>query len=225
MNRKTLTVLVSALALFGFTYLGVHNISNNRQLIQLKDVQIKDKSAELKELQLQYEGLNIDLDKTLNEKNVDKQKVDQLQKERDDLRQKLEQTEKELQAKEEAKRIAAERQNKAAEALSLTQKVYAAPSNAVSIGRSLNAAKFGDGQWDCLYKLWMKESGWSVSAYNDASGATGIPQSLPGVKMASHGADWRTNPETQIRWGLDYIASRYGTPCAAWGNSQKFNWY
>lgn len=230
MKRKALIVL-AGLALLSFIYLGVHTIVNTKQNIQLKDIQIKDKSAELKGLELEYDRLNIDLEKTLQEKNVDKTKVDELQKERDQLRQRLEQTEKELQAKAEAKRVAAERQNKAVQALTGTQTAHAAPiapivsGDPVSIGRALNAAKFGDGQWDCLHRLWMKESGWSVSSYNKSSGATGIPQSLPGVKMASHGEDWRTNPTTQIQWGLDYIASRYGTPCSAWSHSQATNWY
>jgi hypothetical protein len=60
---------------------------------------------------------------------------------------------------------------------------------------------------------------------NPSSGAYGIPQALPGGKMASAGGDWRTNPATQIRWGLSYIASTYGTPCGAWAHSQSHGWY
>ena len=71
----------------------------------------------------------------------------------------------------------------------------------------------------------MKESGWDYQAYNQDGGATGIPQALPGEKMASAGSDWQTNAATQIRWGLGYIASVYGSPCAAWGHSQSVNWY
>ncbi|WP_425552926.1 transglycosylase SLT domain-containing protein [Frondihabitans peucedani] len=77
----------------------------------------------------------------------------------------------------------------------------------------------------CLVSLWNKESGWNVYAYNPAGGAYGIPQSFPGSKMASAGVDWQTNPATQITWGLGYIAARYGTPCAAWANSQAYNSY
>lgn len=82
----------------------------------------------------------------------------------------------------------------------------------------------GSGQWGCLESLWQRESGWRATAANP-SGAYGIPQALPGSKMASAGADWRTNPETQIRWGLGYIADRYGTPCGAWSHSQSNGWY
>lgn len=80
-------------------------------------------------------------------------------------------------------------------------------------------------QWSCLDALWQRESNWNPSAMNPSSGAYGIPQSLPGSKMASAGADWRTNPATQIRWGLGYIKGRYGSPCGAWGHSQSVGWY
>jgi hypothetical protein len=79
-------------------------------------------------------------------------------------------------------------------------------------------------QFSCLDSLWTKESGWRVNAYNP-SGAYGIPQALPGSKMASEGSDWQTNPETQIKWGLGYIQDRYGSPCGAWGHSESYNWY
>jgi murein DD-endopeptidase MepM/ murein hydrolase activator NlpD len=86
---------------------------------------------------------------------------------------------------------------------------------------------FGQGQWSCLDRLWTGESDWRWSVENSSSGAYGIPQSLPGRKMASMGADWRTNPVTQIKWGLDYIKKSYGTPCNAldqW-NSRSPHWY
>ncbi|MFI6296156.1 lytic transglycosylase domain-containing protein [Nonomuraea sp. NPDC050790] len=84
---------------------------------------------------------------------------------------------------------------------------------------------FGEDQWGCLEKLWHKESGWNERAMNRYSGAYGIPQSLPGSKMASAGSDWQTNAATQIKWGLGYIKGRYGTPCGAWGHSQAKGWY
>jgi len=80
-------------------------------------------------------------------------------------------------------------------------------------------------QFSCLNLLWNRESGWNWRARNPSSGAYGIPQALPGSKMASVAPDWRTNPITQIKWGLNYIAERYGTPCGAWGHSQAFGWY
>ncbi|HSF99126.1 MAG TPA: hypothetical protein VLA55_10575 [Ornithinibacter sp.] len=86
---------------------------------------------------------------------------------------------------------------------------------------------FGAGQWSCLDRLWIGESGWKWNAENPSSGAYGIPQSLPARKMATMGSDYRTNPVTQIRWGLDYIKKSYGTPCNAldkW-NSRYPHWY
>ena len=84
---------------------------------------------------------------------------------------------------------------------------------------------WGAGQFGCLEALWEKESGWKVRADNPSSSAYGIPQALPGRKMASAGSDWRTNPVTQIRWGLGYIRDVYGSPCGAWQHSRAHNWY
>lgn len=80
-------------------------------------------------------------------------------------------------------------------------------------------------QWRYLDALWARESGWNHLAENPSSGAYGIPQSLPATKMAVVGSDWRTNPETQIRWGLAYIAARYGSAQKAWEHSERVGWY
>jgi Transglycosylase SLT domain len=83
---------------------------------------------------------------------------------------------------------------------------------------------FSDDQWTCLNLLWQEESNWNPEAEN-ASGAYGIPQALPGSKMASAGPDWQTDPTTQIKWGLGYIQSVYGDPCNAWAHEQADGWY
>nr|WP_245642440.1 lytic transglycosylase domain-containing protein [Nonomuraea candida] len=98
-------------------------------------------------------------------------------------------------------------------------------SNKATAKSMLASFGFGADQWGCLERLWTKESGWNERAMNRYSGAYGIPQSLPGSKMASAGSDWQTNAATQIKWGLGYIKGRYGTPCAAWGHSQSVGWY
>jgi hypothetical protein len=82
----------------------------------------------------------------------------------------------------------------------------------------------GSGQFGCLVNLWNRESHWNTHAANP-SGAFGIPQALPGSKMASAGSDWHDNAATQIKWGLGYIKARYSTPCGAWGHSQSTGWY
>jgi hypothetical protein len=84
---------------------------------------------------------------------------------------------------------------------------------------------FGLDQMGCLDKLWTRESQWRHTARNPSSGAYGIPQALPGPKMATAGSDWQTNPATQIKWGLGYIKDRYSTPCRAWGHSEDVGWY
>ncbi len=100
------------------------------------------------------------------------------------------------------------------------------PGTAQAIAYDMVLARgWGDDQFACLVSLWNRESGWRVDAYNASSGAYGIPQALPGNKMASAGADWETNPATQISWGLGYIEGRYGNPCGAWGHSESNGWY
>jgi hypothetical protein len=84
---------------------------------------------------------------------------------------------------------------------------------------------FATSEMSALVPMWNRESGWNVSAQNPSSGAYGIPQALPGDKMATVAADWRTNPATQIKWGLGYIRDRYGTPSAAWAFWQANGWY
>lgn len=107
-----------------------------------------------------------------------------------------------------------------------TKLVISNPSANVAIGQRLAAERGWSGnEFQCLYQLWQKESKWNHLANNRNSGAYGIPQSLPGSKMGSVAPDWQTNPETQIKWGLGYIARSYKTPCSAWAKSQSSGWY
>ncbi|HEX2902145.1 MAG TPA: ubiquitin-like domain-containing protein [Jatrophihabitans sp.] len=107
-----------------------------------------------------------------------------------------------------------------------TQQPSVTPANqAQAIAEQMVAARgWGSDQFSCLVSLWNKESGWRTDAANP-SGAYGIPQALPGSKMASAGPNWQTDAATQITWGLNYISGVYGTPCAAWAHSQATNWY
>lgn len=89
----------------------------------------------------------------------------------------------------------------------------------------INTYGWSEYDFECLVKLWDKESGWDPNSHNSSSGAHGIPQALPASKMASEGADYYTNGYTQIRWGLKYIEGRYGSPSAAWAHSQSKGWY
>lgn len=130
-------------------------------------------------------------------------------------------------AAEEAAAAAAAEAQRQAEAAAAALAAANTPDGARATARQMAASQYGwgDREFSCLESLWSKESGWNYQAYNAGSGATGIPQSLPGDKMASFGADWQTNASTQIAWGLDYISRAYGTPCSAWGHSQATNWY
>lgn len=123
-----------------------------------------------------------------------------------------------------AKKAAAKKAAKQAAA----KRLAAAQANPQAAAqRIMGEFGFGADQWGCLKQLWIGESGWNYRAANPSSGAYGIPQALPGTKMASAGADWQTNPETQIRWGLAYIKASYGTPCGAlnFWNSHYPHWY
>jgi hypothetical protein len=88
----------------------------------------------------------------------------------------------------------------------------------------LGSFGWSSSQFSCLDPLWAHESGWSVTAANP-DGAYGIPQALPGSKMASAGPDWQTDAATQIKWGLEYIQATYGSPCSAWAHEQATGWY
>ena len=101
------------------------------------------------------------------------------------------------------------------------------PDGAREVAKALMDDKYGwgNGQYECLDSLWTKESHWNYKASNRRSGAHGIPQALPATKMEVIGTDWRTNPVTQISWGLRYIDIRYDTPCKAWAKFKRSNYY
>ncbi|MFC4140390.1 MULTISPECIES: phospholipase [unclassified Microbacterium] len=143
-----------------------------------------------------------------------------------ELRTSLE-TAKQKKAEADAAAKKAAEEKAAAEAAAAALARNNTPEGAKATARAMMSSRYGWGgdQFSCLSSLWTKESGWNYQAYNRNGGATGIPQALPGSKMASAGGDWRTNAATQISWGLDYIKRAYGTPCSAWGHSQAVNWY
>jgi hypothetical protein len=125
-----------------------------------------------------------------------------------------------------AARKAAE--EKAARARALANRGYQpGVTDPREIARQILKNKFGYGsnQFECFNNIIMRESKWKVDATNPSSGAYGIPQALPGSKMASEGSDWRTNPATQIIWGVKYMEGRYGSPCAAWSFKAANGWY
>jgi hypothetical protein len=133
-----------------------------------------------------------------------------------------EQARKDAEAKAAAE-VEADRAAAASRAARASDRAVADPR---SVARGMLAERgWSEDQFSCLDSLWTRESNWNYRAENPSSGAYGIPQALPGDKMASAGADWRTNPATQIEWGLGYISDVYGTPCGAWEHSQSVGWY
>ncbi|MFY9866918.1 MAG: lytic transglycosylase domain-containing protein [Trebonia sp.] len=107
------------------------------------------------------------------------------------------------------------------------QPATSAPSGSPQQIAEQMLSQFGwsSSQFSCLQPLWALESGWNIYASNPSSGAYGIPQALPGSKMASAGPDWQGDAATQIRWGLTYIQGTYGSPCAAWSHEEADGWY
>jgi hypothetical protein len=101
------------------------------------------------------------------------------------------------------------------------------PYGAKMVAKSILLDEYGfsEKQYKCLNSLWTKESNWNYKARNKKSGAHGIPQALPASKMSVISTDWRTNPVTQIRWGLRYISIRYETPCKALAKHKRSNYY
>jgi hypothetical protein len=101
------------------------------------------------------------------------------------------------------------------------------PFGAKKVAKSILIDEYGfnERQYNCLNELWTQESNWNYKSRNKVSGAHGIPQALPASKMNIISTDWRTNPVTQIRWGLRYISIRYETPCKAWSKHKRSNWY
>jgi hypothetical protein len=148
------------------------------------------------------------------------------------------QTQAKLTAKREAARKAAQQapaqqrsgQQRSGQQRSGQQPAASSAPTASGSPQSIAQAMLGSfgwsaSQYSCLDPLWAGESGWSVTASNPSTGAYGIPQAMPASKMASAGPNWRTSAATQIRWGLDYIKSTYGSPCAAWSHEEADGWY
>jgi hypothetical protein len=118
-------------------------------------------------------------------------------------------------------------QQQAAQQTTAQQPAASAPSGSPQQIAEQMLSQFGwsSSQFSCLQPLWALESGWNIYASNPSSGAYGIPQALPGSKMASAGPNWQSDAATQIRWGLTYIQGTYGSPCAAWSHDEADGWY
>ncbi|WP_395574526.1 transglycosylase SLT domain-containing protein [Streptomyces sp. BK79] len=138
---------------------------------------------------------------------------------------KQEQAKKEAKAAEEAKKREAEKEAASRDAARESTTFAVQSSYSISQIQSMARQMVPSGQWQCFSNIVDHESSWNYQAVNPSSGAYGLFQALPAGKYASAGADWRTNPATQIKWGLNYMDSRYGSPCDAWTFWQANHWY
>ena len=137
----------------------------------------------------------------------------------------------EAEAKEKARKEAEEKAKLEKEQSTTTAQSSSSESYSLSDYQAyakdlvINTYGWSEYDFECLVKLWDKESGWNPNSHNSSSGAHGIPQALPASKMVSEGSDYYTNGYTQIRWGLKYIKGRYSSPSAAWAHFQSKGWY
>ncbi|MEU5756126.1 aggregation-promoting factor C-terminal-like domain-containing protein [Streptomyces sp. NPDC047829] len=133
--------------------------------------------------------------------------------------------EKAKKAAEEAKKREAEKEAASRDAKRESTSFAVQSSYSTSQIQAMARQMVPSGQWQCFSNIVDHESSWNYQAVNPSSGAYGLFQALPAGKYSSAGADWRTNPATQIKWGLNYMDSRYGSPCDAWAFWQNNHWY
>lgn len=167
---------------------------------------------------------NVEEELITNEE-AEKQRAEELAKKEEEAKAKAEaeaKAKEEEEAKAEAEAKAIEEAKRIAMA-SVSQSVQELQDYAHSL--VVNTYGWSEDDFTSLVYLWNKESGWNVNCYNSSSGAYGIPQALPGSKMATEGTDYEYNGETQIRWGLKYIQGRYGSPSGAWQHFLQVGWY
>ena len=194
----------------------VRNNNLNRMADTVSELFVADKL----EKKIVDEKKEIEL---LNEQEAQKKRAEEaLQKAKEEAERKAKEEE-ERKAKEEAERKAQEEEAARRARASASQSVADLQDYAHDL--VINTYGWSEGDFTALVNLWNRESEWNVNCYNSYSGAYGIPQSLPGNKMASEGDDWETNGQTQIRWGLKYIQGRYGSPSGAWAHFLERNWY
>lgn len=204
----------------------------NRMIDTLETIQTELEDMTDKQVQLEKEQVQL-------EEKQKELEVSKAQKKEEEARLAKEAEEKARIAKEEEARKAEEAKKQEQIRVASTKPVTSRGGTTVRESSSssksglqsyahdlcINTYGWSENDYQCLVKLWNRESGWNPNAHNKSSGAYGIPQSLPASKMSSEGSDYYTNGKTQIRWGLKYIKNRYGTPASAWAHSESHHWY
>lgn len=213
-------LVITAIALIGFTALGIGNITTHNQKLNLKDIQLKSTTADLKQLELKYDHLNIELDKT---DKTNQEQLKKLEEEKKNLEAEKQRLESELQAKLEAKRIAAERQNQASTGLFNTVTATQTASAAITGDKSswMAAAGIPQSEWWAVDSIVSRESGWNPNAVNPSSGACGLGQQLPCGKWAGAWND----PVAALKGQHGYVVARYGGYAQAVAFWNQNHWY
>lgn len=231
--KKPILVGVGILLLAAFIILAINDVTKKRELRELQEVQIKSKSIQVKEIQLEQDKVEEKLNKAIEDKNASQEEVNKAKEEAEALRIKTQELEAQLQAKLEAKNKLALASTKTINAVTATHTASAASGGSCSdymrqagithpIAHEI-VNRENRGCDPCVYNNGTATGGRDCNY--QGGNAYGIPQSLPGSKMASHGADWRTNPVTQFRWMQDYVYGRYGSWEAARAQHDRMGWY
>ena len=206
--KRIISVLLTSFIVI-FTLNAIHEVNTSNQQLHLQEIKLRNTQVELEKLDRDYKALQDDHTKTQEEKDAEIQR--------------LKEQEAELQRQLQAKRLIKEQQ---AVAYAAAQQRTTSVSVAGTCADWVRQA--GITEVDAALKLIARESGCRVNATGSLTNlgrAYGIPQALPGNKMASHGADWQTNPVTQLRWMKDYCLNRYGSFANALAHSYANNWY
>ena len=218
--KKSILAGVLILVILIFGYYRYSALSANKKIKTIENIDVAEfERISGVKIKQKYELIpEEEIQKALEEK--ERARLEELRKQEEAKKKAEEASKKREAAKKAAQKKAT--QNKTAQ----VQRVSYNVSELQQYAHDL-VIQYGWSEYDyqCLINLWNRESGWNPNAVNKRSGACGIPQSLPCSKMSSFGSDYRTNGRTQIRWGLNYIKNRYGSPSEAWNHSQRTGWY
>jgi hypothetical protein len=222
---KRIIATLSALAIIGTTTAAMADAETDRPVVAAKTLADRDEEGH----KTSRDSQRLPLTSEIEQLAIDKRASQKAQAER--IAQELataERKKREAHARKVALAAAAKRaRERAYKNRQSAKNTYTSPTTTHNYGSpqkfALNA--LGSTQFSCFNQIVIRESGWNYKATNATSGAYGLMQALPGRKMASAGADWRTNPITQVRWGISYMNGRYGSPCAAWSFWQSHHWY
>lgn len=225
LNKRNAIRLIGIVVVIGFAGLAIQNIYSLNGQVKLKENKLKNLNIELNTVNDQLKSLQSDLDKSKESDSAKQERIKQLEAEKATLENEKADLQTQLQAK-----LAEKGRLAQAATLSSTASAGSSFSSSMVVTKTtcynwMSIAGIADRELDAAYKLIMEESGCNPYARNPSSGAYGIPQSLPGNKMAKYGSDWQSNPITQLMWMNEYVHNRYGSFQGALNFHYKNNWY